>query len=361
MGTAGTVEEIGHVVGVRRDDRRRRAWLEVIVNHRMKRALEKASARRAAGAYDDVSSELRARSVVRWACVKAAATGMVSGAASTGALVATVETEGFAGIVALPFGIAAIGAEMVVRAVIEVDMACELAEIFGVKLEQGDVSRLLSLVAGDREADDDDSAADDDMGRAQMERATFDKDALLERAARVFLGESLLRNVVPFIGIVASVVTNIVVTQRLGRTIRQSFRYERAVLDALRAAAAPCASCMDLLIEGMWFVFIADGHLTTEEMACLAQRLDDVGPVERKAILTRFVGDESDWLSRLPAVPEASRDSFLHVLEVAAAVDKSRAYPQQRLVRHVAEVFDRRFDPQRIHALVDQFEERGIL
>jgi hypothetical protein len=360
MSTAHTVEEIGHVIGLRRDGRRRR-WLEVIVNRRMKRALAKANAKRHAGAYADVPPETRARSVVRWACTKVAFTGLLSGAASTGALLATVETEGLAGIVALPFGALAIGSEMVARAVIHVDLACELAEIFGVKLDTAnDVARLMSLVARNHVRHEGEEE-DDDMGQSQMERVTVDRDALLERGARMFLGESVLRNVVPFVGIVSSALTNVIVTRRLGRTIRRSFRYERAVLDALRDAADPCGPCMDLLVEGLWFTFIADGRLTMEETACLAQRLDDMDPERRKLLLARFVSDETDWMRRLQDVPEGSRDTFLHVLEVAAALDKSLALPQQRILRRVADAFQRRFDPQRIHRLVDQFEETGVL
>lgn len=357
MTTASTVEETGHVIGVRSSPRVR-GWLEYVVSRRMERSLAKARAKREAGAYADIAPEERARSVVRWACAKAAFTGALSGSATTGAVIATAETEGVAGIVVLPLATAVVGGEMVVRTIVHVDLACELAEIFGLRFERHeDVVRLLSLAAG---AASDESERDD-RGRGRLTSATVDRDVYFENAAFTLLGESVLRNLLPFVGIVSSTATNIIVTRRLGRMLRRSFRYECAIVEALNRAGGPCASCMDLLIEGLWFVFIADGRLSLEETACLAQRLDDLSEERRRQMLERFIADETDWLGRLQSVPDEGRDAFLRVLEVAAALDMSLALPEEKLIRRVAETFHRTFEPQRVERIVEQLEHTGVL
>lgn len=357
MTTASTIEETGHVIGVRGSPRPR-GWLRYVVRRRLKRAVAKARAKREAGAYADVAPEERARSVVRWACAKAALTGTLSGTVATGAIVATAQTDGLAGIVALPLATVVVGGEMVARAVVHVDLACELAEIFGLSLEgdDDDVVRLLALAVGTPR-----DAQADDPGRAGLASATEDREALFEDAATLLLGESVLRNVLPFVGIASSAITNVVVTRRLGRTLRRSFRYERAVTQALDRAAGSCAPCIDLLIEGLWFVFIADGRLTPEETICLARRLDELDDRRRGDLLARFVADETDWLERLPSVPDEARDAFLRVLEVAAALDKSLVLPEEKIIRRVADAFHRSFDARRVQSIVEQLEETGLL
>ncbi|OJY22017.1 MAG: hypothetical protein BGO98_34915 [Myxococcales bacterium 68-20] len=356
MSISTGVEAIGEGAFVR-EDVRTRSWLERVVHRRMNRARAKARAKREAGAYAGLAPEERARSVVRWACAKTAVTGGISGAATTGATVATAETKGLAAVVALPFAAAAIGGEMAMRAVCHVDLACELAEIFEVNLEGAeDVLLLLALEpGGPRDVDHE------DLGQALVHRAAVESDALFARAANVILGESVLRNLLPFAGVLSSAVTNVVVTRRLGHTLRRFFRYERAMVDAFRAAEATCAPCMDLLIEGLWYVFIADGRMSLEETACLTQRLGDLDEERRRQLLKRLGSDESDWLERLQSVPEGARDAFLRVLETAAAVDKTLMLPEAKILQRVARVFGRTFDPQRVGHMIDQLEENGVL
>ncbi len=356
MSISTSVEAAGQAAFVR-EEARTRSWLERVVHRRMSRARAKARAKREAGAYAGLAPEERARTVVRWACAKAAVTGGISGAATTGATVATAETKGMAAVVALPFAAAVIGGEMAMRAVCHVDLACELAEIFEVNLEGAeDVLLLLALEPGSQR-----DVEQDDLGQALVHRATVESEALISRAANVFIGESVLRNLLPFAGVFTSAVTNVVVTRRLGRTLRRFFRYERAMVDAFRAAEASCAPCMDLLIEGLWYIFIADGRMSLEETACLTQRLGDLDEERRRQLLKRLGSDETDWLERLQSVPEGARDAFLHVLETAAAVDKTLMLPEAKILQRVARGFGRTFEPKRVGHMIDQLEENGVL
>src|SRR6185369_10863149 len=131
----------------------------------------KARAKRDAGAYANVAPADRARSIVRWACAKAAVTGALSGAVSTTATVLTAETEGALGIVALPLAAFAIGGEMLVRAIIHVDLACELAEVFELRfdIDDRDVMRLFSLVFAARK---EKREGHEDLGKSLVDAMT---------------------------------------------------------------------------------------------------------------------------------------------------------------------------------------------
>ena len=355
METTTTVDDIARGIGIPASTPVR-GWLGYLVGRRMKRAVAKARAKRDAGDFEGAQPDAHARSAIRRACIKAAISGAVSGAATTGAVVATAETDGIAGAVVLPLAAVAVGVEMASRTVFHVDLACELAEAFDVQIESSDVARLLSVAlgsAGVRERDD--------LGQRSIEDATVDRDALLEQAAHALVGESVLRNVLPFIGIVSSAVTNVIVTRRIGRRLRHAFRYEHEMSAALRAAEASCAHCMDVLIEGLWFVFTADGRLTAEETICLAERLDDLDTSTRRRVTERFVAEEGDWLRRLAEVPESAREQLLGVLEVAAALDKSLSFPEEKLLRRAAEALGRKFEPARVSNMIEQLERTGVL
>ncbi|MGH7282113.1 MAG: hypothetical protein ACRELY_11355 [Polyangiaceae bacterium] len=346
--------------------RERRSWFSRVVGSYMKRHQRRAAARKAAqGTTLSRSASrpapVRAERAIRWACVKSAITGATAGAISTGATVLTAETEGIGGLVAVPFAALTIGGEMIYRSFVHVDLTCELAEIFEVKFDaesEGDLWRLYALAFGTHEHDEDSS----DPGRALVHSvAHLESEQVGEKIGHQVLGESLMRNVVPFVGIFSSAITNFVMTKRLGDTVRRAMRYERAMRDMLARSKADCAECLDLLIEGMWFVFTADGKLSPEETACLAGLLDDLDSANRHAVLARFTDDEIDWLERIEAIPEKSRKPFLHAMEVAAAVDKIVGLPEKKLLRRVAHHLGLELDMNRVERMIHSFEETGLL
>ena len=171
-----------------------------------------------------------------------------------------------------------------------------------------------------------------------------------------------MRSIVPVVGVAASAITNYRLTRRLGDTTRRYMRYQRAMRDALGDAIAACSVHLPLLVEGMWFVFIADGQLSPEETGCLATFLKRFDEPTRELVMSRFVEDEYDWLERLgTTVSKAMCPAFFHALQVAAAVDKHVGLPERRLLRSAARRLGVTFDPKRVETMMEQFEERGVL
>jgi hypothetical protein len=112
----------------------------------------------------------------------------------------------------------------------------------------------------------------------------------------------------------------------------------------------------------MWFIFSADGKLTPEETAFLGHMLKKLDPLQRRATIARFVEDELDWTLRVKQeVPEELRDVFLHLLEVAAAVDKEVGLPERKILRRAAHALGREFSEERVNKMIAEFEESGVL
>jgi hypothetical protein len=332
-----------------------RSWFTNLVNayvhHR--------NARRGELRAPDGTEGERALKLIEIACVKASFTGAAAGLLSTGATVVTAETQGVGAFIALPVAAAAIGGEMFYRAVIHLEMTCDLAELFGVPFEPddtGELWRVYALAFNTHDHDEDDPAHE-----LVHKVAEAEGEQVGEAIGGKLLGESVLRNVLPFVGIATSSVQNWRLTKRLGDTVRRYVRYQRALRDALERDRSACQAHLELLVEGFWFVFTADGNLAEEEAATLAKiydRFDDAKKLELKA---RFIADESGFLHRCSELPQEVRDAFLHALEVAAAVDKEFTLPEQKFLERCAHALGRPFKPQKVHEMMRIFEEKGVL
>lgn len=333
-------------------------WFVKLVSHYLKRNAAKA---KEATAEDANAAEL-ARKAIRWACVKSAVSGAAAGVVSTSATVFTAETEGLGGIVAGPVAALAIGGEMIYRAVLHVDLTCELARIFDVALDPDDdhdLWRLYALAFGTHHH----AAETEDPGQELVHQVThLEGEQVGEQIGKKVLGESVMRNIVPVVGIFSSAITNYLLTRRLGDTVRRYMRYQHALDAEGSRASRVCEDKLDLLIEGLWFIFSADGKLTPEEAAFLGHMLRKLDPVTRHATMARFVEDELDWTVRIKTeVPEPMRETFMRVLEIAAAVDKEISLPERKVLRRAARSLGRDFSEDRVTAMIKELEETGVI
>jgi hypothetical protein len=338
------------------------SWFTKLVAYYIRHHAPKTKARESEK--DSGKSETdRAHSAIRWACIKSAVTGASAGAVSTGATLVTAQTEGIGGIVAVPIAAAAIGGEMVYRAFVHVDLTWQLAEIFGVNFDttdQKDLWRLYALAFGTSDHEENHGA---DPGKALVHEVSHvEGEQVGEQIGHQVLGESVMRNVVPFVGIASAAITNYMVTRKLGDTIRRYMRYQRALSDAFANATHACRDHLEMLIEGVWFIFSADGKLLPEEAAVLAHLLQKLDPIARHAVTARFTEDEHDWAHRLDAeIPGEVRRSFFHALEVAAAVDKEVGLPERKILRRAARELGLEFDMARIERMIADLSEIGVL
>jgi uncharacterized tellurite resistance protein B-like protein len=353
------LDAISEGVGIHGE--RSRGWFTKVVASYLRRYQAKRTERQARvkAQTAEKSPTDAAHAAILKACIKSAVTGAAAGSVSTVATMVTAQTEGVGGFVAIPVAAVTIGGEMLYRSFVHLDLTCELAEIFGINFDPNDRDDLFRLYALVFNAHDHD---EQDPGQELVGKVTeVEREQVTEQIGHKLLGESVARNVVPFFGIAASAVTNFVLTRRLGNTVRRYMRYERAMHDAFAQASVTCKEYLDLLIEGMWFIFTADGKLAPEETATLAHMLDKLDPIERAAVQRRFVEDELEWADRIEKLPEGVRDHFLHALEVAAAVDKEISLPERKILRRAAHHLNREFDLGRLERMIRDFEEFGVL
>jgi hypothetical protein len=336
----------------------RNVWFQKLVNAYLERRFR----RRAAAPYANAGTEKdRALKVIRNACVTSAATGALSGAVTTAATLIAAESPSFAGaLVGVPIAAVGILGEMVARSLINLKMTCDLAAIFGLSFDPEHMAELWTLYALAFKTHDHED--DDDPGKDLVHRIEeAEEHEIGEAISHQVMGESIIKNLVPVLGIGISAVTNYRKTRALGDTVRRYLRYRRALRDALAAAENNCRDHLDLLTEGLWFLFTADGQLVPEEATVLANMLRKLPEEQRTVVEGRFIADETEWLERLRGLPASIHHDFYRALQVAAAVDKSVTLPEQKILRHAGKALGRELDMREIDKMIKEFDEVGVL
>ncbi len=298
--------------------------------------------------------------VIRRACTEAALVGATAAGISTGATVFAADSGGPGALIAIPVGGLAMVLDTLVRTLVHLRMTCDLARAFGVRFDPDDpwdVSYLHALVFRSEQP-----KKSDELGADLVTRLIgTETDDIEKTLGKQLLGEGVLRNIVPFVGVATSSVTSWRRTRRLGESALAYVRYRRALDDAFAAVRQIHSRSMELLVEGAWFLFTADGQINPEETATLARLLRNSPSVARKRLLGHLVGDESSWLSRLQEVPEEARDAFFHALEMLAAVDLSVSSAEWLLLRQAARELGRGLQRERVHTLMQRFRAEGAV
>jgi len=334
------------------------AWLRRLVATAVRHYNERPR-QRAINQTKGLTEREHAHAVIRRSCVLTAATGGAIGVVATGASIAIAESGGPLGFAAVPIALAAMGVEAVMRSYEHLRMTCEIADLFDLRFDPDSPADLWALFAlafgaGVRIAEDGDPA-EQILGVASIEGQSIAQ----ELGARL-VGESVARNIVPFLDIASSSITNWKLTRRLGDTVRRYARYRRAFDDVL-CANPRLLERLDLLVEGAYFLFAADDRLTREETALLASLLRRCDPSFYEQKLGEALSDDIAWIERLPEIPESVRPGFFHALEVAAAVDKYASVRERKLLEHAARALHIPFDEAHLEQMIAELDATGVL
>jgi hypothetical protein len=123
------------------------AYLELHAEHRAARATPAAAA---GGPEPQAHARTRPRAeqLVRRTAMASALGGAGAAGVTTGAIVATADSGGLAGLLTIPAAAAAIGGDMALRSLLHLRLTCELADLEGVALGPEDATEVLRLFAG---------------------------------------------------------------------------------------------------------------------------------------------------------------------------------------------------------------------
>jgi hypothetical protein len=255
----------------------------------------------------------------------------------TAASIAMARTSFLAAPVALPLAAAGLAGELFIRTVLHLQLTCEIAELYGMPFNVESETELLRVFALAVRAEMHET--EDDPGRGLVERITRTQQSstLGKLVASSLIGESLLRNAIPFADIVFSTARNWQLTHQVGLFVQGYASRRVALAQAVAQVVEHSPQALETLVEGVWFIFISDGRLTGIETALLSYLMRTR---RVSAELTQhFVSDEAGWLEQLRALPEDTelRSRFLHALEVAAALEAPVVASERTILKRAAD------------------------
>jgi len=318
-------------------------WLQRIIAGQIKERAERRGAAYWDALFPGVPVEERARRRIRRTLLRSTAAGAAAATVASAGELATVLSEG----VAAPLGLAAvalgIGAETLYTTVLQVDLAWDLASIYGVPLDPGDVGDLATLL-GFTVGVDLDGARPESPPR-QPVRATLRRMRADEFAHRIglrLIESSVARNVVPVIGPIVSSVWNQLAVRRFAEAVHQHMRHRRAIVDACARLHLDRVPEAELLLEGAWLLATCDGAIDHGEALALSVLLDAVPAPLRAELKARpFSDDEEDWFDRLAAALPEVYAPLAEILAIVAGADHGIDTPERRFLRRVARVTGR--------------------
>jgi len=341
------------------------SWFRRIVAAHVKKHAANVTTAHWDKAYPGLDVEERAHKQVASVARKASAAGaLASLGASTGELLSLV-TEGLGAPIGVPAAIVSMVAEAAYTALLQIDLACDLASMYGVPFDADDIGEVATLFGLALEVDvsekknkEDADAREGDAGLT-AKLIELEDGEIASRIGKKLLEEAVMRNIVPVLNLAISARWNYVATKKLGGTVRKYVRYRKALTHSCHKLRLDAVTDPAMLVEGAWLLATVDGEAGHEEVLALAMIMDELAPEQRKAIeLDKTLGDdEEEWFDALVKLPHEMHDPLLDTLYMIAATDKELEASERRFLRRVGKALKREIEFERIAKICEHLNE----
>jgi tellurite resistance protein len=308
--------------------------------------------------FPGLSPEERADHRIQRILTRATIAGVAAAAGATTAEVLSLVTEGAGVWAAIPLGLASVGAEMVYTTALQIDLVFDLASIYGVPFahdDVGEISTMLGLALGVdlvREPTRHDKPTIAGETKPWRVMRQMQRDDFAQQVGREIVQQSVLRNMVPVVGVLVSAAWNQVVLRRFANQVHTTVRQRLGIVRACRGVPLAQQSDARAVLEGAWLLASADGDIVHQEALALATLIDSLTLPERLAVgEASFPDDEEDWFAQLPALEPATRALLINVLALVASADGAFTTPERRFLRRLERTLEREIDIRQIEEL----------
>jgi tellurite resistance protein len=295
--------------------------------------------------------EERAERRIRRMLGRCTVASIAAGAGATTAEVLPLVTKGFAAPAAVPLGFVSVGAEMLYTTALQVDLAFDLASIYGVSFGEDDVGEISTLLASALgvemvgEPTRHDKPADEGETKPWRVLRQMQRDDFATRVGRALLRQAIARNAVPVAGVVVSVAWNQVVLRRFASAVHTAVRRRWAIVNACRGLALGEGGAARTILDGAWLIATADGDIRHQEALALATLIDSLSFPDRIATQeASFSDDEEEWFERVLDIGPSAQSALIRVLVLVGSADGELSTPERRFLRRLARTLKREID-----------------
>jgi len=305
--------------------------------------------------YPGLDADRRAHEQIKRVAARALTAGVVASTLSSVGGLAALFTEGLAAPVGIPATMLAMVLEGSYTSLLQIDLACDLASIYGVPFDPEDVGEVATLFAVALDVDFRKKRLDGGPDSEEPHGLTsklieLEEGEIAKRIGRKMLEEAVIKNVLPIIGIAVSARWNYVGTRKLAATVRKYIRYRRALVHTLGRLDLTTVTDPRVLVEGAWLVATADGDAAHEEVMAVALVMDHLSEEARRTLTldATFGDNELEWFESLADLPREMHDPLLDVLYLIAGTDRKLGPSERRFLRRVAKALNRVVDLERV-------------
>jgi len=302
----------------------------------------------------------RAQRRIRRMLTRATVAGVAAAASASTAEVLSLVSESSAAPVALPLGLVSVGAELLYTTALQIDLAFDLASIYGVPYQRddiGEISTLLAVALGvdlRGEPTKHDKPAQNGETKPWRVVRQMQRDDFAHEVGVQLLQQSVLRNVVPIAGVLVSAIWNQIVLRRFARSVHAAARQRLAIVRACGKVTLGDSNTARCILDGAWLLATADGAIGHHEALALSILIDSLPLPERIAVHeASFPDDEEAWFVRLRSFDQSMCDVLIDVLALIAAADGKLNTPERRFLRRLGKALQRDVDFVRIARIID--------
>src|SRR5919204_2176478 len=209
----------------------------------------------------------RAERRIRRMVTRATACGVVAAAGASTAEVLSLAPDARLALVAIPLGVVSVGAELAYTTALRIDLAFDLASIYGVPFARddlGEIATLLGMALGVELVEEptrpDRPAAPGDTKPWRVVRQML-RDDFAHRVGRELLQQSVVRNAIPVAGVVVSAAWNQIVLRRYAREVHAAIRQRLAIVRACKDVQLGDVRTARTVLDGAWLMATADGNI----------------------------------------------------------------------------------------------------
>ena len=308
--------------------------------------------------FPGMSPDERAQARIRRMIVRATAAGVVAAAAATTAELLPLLSKSVASPIAIPIGLLSVGAEMLYATVLQVDLAFDLASIYGVPFAHDDVGEISTLLAAALGVDMVGEPTRHDKPGNPGETKTWrvqrqmSRDDFASRVGNALLEQAVARNAIPVVGMAVSAVWNQIVLRRFARHVHTAIRRRLGIVRACRGVQLGDLGVTRFILDGAYLISTADGAIKHQEALALATLIDSLSLPDRIAVQeASFTDDEEGWFERLTELDPSLHSSLIRVLVLVASATGELRTAEQRFLRRLARALGRELD----FAAIDRF------
>ena len=314
--------------------------------------------------YPKLEVEERARDQIKRVARRASAAGFVASIGASAGELLSLFTEGIGAPIGVPLAALSMMLEAAYTALLQIDLACDLASIYGVPFDAEDIGEVATLfglalevevkVKKEREADRKDAPTG-----MMAKLLALEDGEIAHRIGKKLLEDAVVRNVLPIVGIGVSARWNYIGTQRLGATVKKYVRYRRALEQSCRKLKFDTVTDPSVLVEGAWLLATVDGEAGHEEVLAIAFIMDSLPAEKRKAIeLDKTLGDnEEDWFGDLAKLPKEMHAPLLDTLCMIAATDRELQQSERRFLKRVGRALGTEIEFSRVEKICNHLSE----